>query len=201
MLSMLTSVNDTALSVPRRPRRGHEVTGPSLKIDRAQLRVGNPALFTAGNQIAAKPKWSDERVRKFQKKLIGFREWLGYSHDELGKELRYSGAYIRMLEGTFASAPLRQPSSKFLKALAAAEATAKPKKKFRASQHLGRRTGELWSHVLVRKFKCPECAREVRRGERAPGLEWWWHPTRRHCPEHDHRTSRGSKRSRKLSQR
>jgi transcriptional regulator with XRE-family HTH domain len=176
-----------AVPMPTKAKRGR------VEIDRAQLQPDRSTQFQPGNRTAAKTNWSPKQVLRFQKQLRTLREWLGFTYEELGHELGCSGTYVKLLEGGYASAPLRQPSDKILKSIAELEKVAAPKNKFRPSRRVRSRAQDLWTHILVRKFKCPECAREVRHGEREPGLEYWWHPTRKHCPEHSQPRRKGKR--------
>lgn len=162
---------------------------PPLVVDRSKLIADTSTQFQQGNRAAAKPKWSDERIRKFQRELAKFREWLGFNHREMGEALGFSPSYCKLMEGGYPSTPLRRPSDEFLKRVVELKKSATPKPKFRTSRRARRRAQELWTHVLGKRFKCPECAREVKHGEREPGLEYWWAavPGQKHCPAHQRR--------------
>lgn len=139
-----------------------------------------PTAFQPGNQAAAKPRWSDKRLQKFADQLRTFRELIGFNYSEMGRALSVSGQYIKLIERAE-----RQPSDKFVRLFKILKAHPANLKGERMSTEALEHLGEIWEHVLAHRFKCPECAKEVRQGERHKGLEYWWGmPNQKYCPDH-----------------
>jgi transcriptional regulator with XRE-family HTH domain len=155
---------------------------PREIVDRASLRPDR-TQFKTGNQAAAKKKWSTARLQQFADELKQFRTLIGYTYSKMGRALGVSGQYVKMLERTE-----RQPSAELVRTFRRLKADAiaqEIKLRDQDTAHLA----ELWSHILGRRFKCSGCARQVRRGERRRGLEYWWAgtPNQKYCPEHARR--------------
>lgn len=153
------------------------------EIERQEL---DPArhLFKAGNQAAVKAKWSSQRLKRFARALAALRNRLGYNYSAMGRALGVTGTYIKQLE-----TGAKQPSEKLAHAVYQMKASGPagtPALEAQESQTL-ERLDDLWKHVLVRRFRCPECWNEHRRGQRPKALCYWWHPTRKHCPAHSRR--------------
>ena len=146
----------------------------------------NAGTFPKGNQAAAKEKWTPERVRSFQRELAHLRNLLGYNYSQMGDALEFSGSYVKLLEGGYASDPLRQPSERFVSRFEELKQTAARAKKFRLPRAAVEHVDEIFSHILGKRFKCPECAKLVKAGELDAGLEYWWArvPGQKHCPKH-----------------
>lgn len=154
-------------------------------IDRESLRP-NRTRFQPGNTAAAKPKWSAKRLQEFAAAVHALRELLGYNYSEMGRALNVTGQYIKLIERTE-----RQPSEKFVKTFRkfrAAPVLDKERVSTEALAHLG----EIWNHILAKRFKCRTCAKEVRQGKRHKGLEYWWaaSPSQKYCPEHQPQAKR-----------
>lgn len=166
--------NTHEIAVARKPRK---------------LNVG---MFPKGNQAAAKEKWSLDRVRKFQRDLAHFRNLLGYNYSQMGAALEFSGSYIKLLEGGYASDPTRQPSERFVRRFAELKKTAARSKRFKLPRPVIKHIDAVFSHILGKRFKCPECAKLVKVGKLDAGLEYWWArvPGQKRCPTH----SAGNKR-------
>lgn len=151
-----------------------------------EFHRSNPARFKPGNRAAAKEHWSLDRVMEFQSDLERFRKRLGYSYGELAKQLDFSPEYVKLLAGVYASNPHRQPSEEFVKRFKELKRAGARSKKFRIPRATAEQFDLILSHILARRFKCPECARDVRAGRLAAGLQYWWArvPGQKHCPKH-----------------
>lgn len=158
-----------------------------VHIDPEQLRPDR-TQFKAGNTAAAKPKWSHKRLQKFGEELRSFRTLIGFNYSEMGRALGVSGQYIKFIENA-----QRQPSARLVHLFRKLKATPSLSGERMSSEALTH-LAELWKHILSRRFRCPGCAREVRKGQRHKGLDYWWGmPNQRYCPQHQ-RSSRKRKR-------
>lgn len=137
-------------------------------------------------------RWSQRRVRAFQRALRAARTELCYSEKELALTLGYYGPHaVRLYEGQYPSHPLRPPSRRFLERLAAfLEKDPAPLPPWapiirtdpeQAAIPLGR--------ILAAKRQCPECVAEWLRHQRTEHETWWvfGHPSRRFCSERHRR--------------
>lgn len=145
------------------------------------LDAMKPTAFQPGNQAAAKPRWNEKKLQKFADELRTFRDLIGFNYSEMGRALSVSGQYIKLIERAE-----RQPSDKFVRLFRTLKATSPATQKGeRMSTEALEHLGEIWDHVLAHKFKCPECAKEVRQGTRHKGLEYWWGmPNQKYCRDH-----------------
>lgn len=145
--------------------------------------------FKEGNQAAAKNKWTVKRLQNFANELRTFRNMIGFNYSEMGRALGVTGQYVKMIERAE-----RQPSDKFVKLFRKLKATPALNGE-RVSAEAVEHLGEIWSHILARRFKCPGCAREVRQGKRHKGLEYWYAatPNQKYCPDHQNQTKRRKK--------
>lgn len=150
-------------------------------VDMAELLDAmKPTAFQPGNQAAAKPRWSETRRAKFGAELRTFRDLIGFNYSEMGRALSVSGQYIKLIERAE-----RQPSDKFVRLFRTLKAHPANLKGERLSTEALEHLGEIWDHVLAHRFKCPECAKEVRQGTRHKGLEYWWGmPNQKYCRDH-----------------
>ncbi|MGB8645621.1 MAG: helix-turn-helix transcriptional regulator [Anaerolineae bacterium] len=147
--------------------------------------------FKPGNRFAAKPRWSPKKLTTFAQDVHRFRSMLGFNYSEMGRALGgITGQYVKMIERGE-----RQPSQKITRVFRQLKASPALRGE-RPGMEALERVSAIWSHVLGKRFKCPECAREVRRGERERGLEYWWArvPRQKHCPEHQRHARRQGKR-------
>lgn len=166
---------------------------PLASIDRSALDPSRN-LFKEGNQAAAKEKWSARRLEKWAADLQTFRTLIGFNYTEMGAALgNISGQYIKMLE-----TGQRQPSSTIVRLFRRLKAHPA----FLIDQDTPasalERVAEIWSHVLGHRFKCAECARELKAAGKPKALAYWFggRPNQRHCPKHSprrkaHRSARG----------
>lgn len=146
--------------------------------------------FTKGNQAAAKERWDADQLHTFQRNLKATRERLGFTPLDMGKAMGFSGEYISLMEGAYTEQ--RQPSKRFIERLEELKQTAKPKENWHIPASTLKqiakvdKTIDLWAHVLAKKFICPECKADVRKGIRPAGWEIWWGrtPSQKHCPQH-----------------
>jgi len=146
----------------------------------------NRGWFQKGNQLAAKPKMSAVRIANFRHRLRTLQEFLAFNDKKFARSLGFSLTYLRTLRGDYPHRQ-QQPSKHFLQRLKEVERTASPSpNKWEPGEDLTARAETIWSHVLAKRFKCPDCAAEVRRGKRPKGLEYWWGrtPNQKHCDEH-----------------
>jgi hypothetical protein len=147
-----------------------------------------PSRFQPGNSAAAKEKWSPQRLAVFQRELALLREELGLDHQGMARALHISTTYEKILEGLYCEVT-RQPSVPLqvrirnLKQGRIEPGSLAPTSTPIAIASLLRR------HVLVRRFRCPGCWKEVRAGTRPRALAYWWHPSRKTCPEHAKRAT------------
>ncbi len=156
-----------------------------VDLDELQAAL-KPTAFQPGNQAAAKPRWNETRLQKFADELRAFRDLIGFNYSEMGRALGVSGQYIKLIERAE-----RQPSDKFVRLFRTLKAHPAQLKGERTSAEALEHIGEIWDHVLAHKFKCPECAKEVRQGTRHKGLEYWWGmPNQKYCPDHQRKHSK-----------
>ncbi len=145
-----------------------------------------PSRFQAGNQFAVKPKWSPQRLAAFQRELALLREQLGLDHSAMARELQISTKYEKALEGLYPHF-IRQPSEQLqlrIRDLKQGKRAGKPVLSVVEGSAPIAVASLLRKHVLVRRFRCPECWKEVKAGTRPRALAYWWHPSRKRCPEH-----------------
>ncbi len=155
-----------------------------------QAAKRNPGQFTKGNTARVKERWTDERLAAFQRDLKATRERLGFTPAEMGQAMGFGRTYVPLIEGHFTEK--RQPSQRFVERFEELKATAQGKIDWRIPASIMKALAKvtkrenLWAHVLAKKFICPECRKEVKRGERIAGYDVWWSrtPSQKHCPQH-----------------
>lgn len=147
--------------------------------------------WSEGNRAAAKPKWSAARLEKFQRELCEFQELLGFNYTEMGRALGVSGQYVKSLEGGIPGME-RQPSASLLRLFHRLRALPALKIEKQISAAAIERVGEIWSHILGRRFRCPDCAKECRTEKRPLALAYWYggRPNQKRCPRHGGRRKR-----------